>query len=225
MTVSVPQEIKVEVERGAVTALIYDAATPVNAVLILGHGAGAGQMSDFMAEFAKSLSRRGVDAVTFNFPYTERGKRLPDRGPVLEECYRRVYESVRGRAGSKKLFIGGKSMGGRIASQVAARGLDDLRGLVFLGYPLHPPGKPDQLRAAHLPKIGLPMMFIQGERDAFGTPAEIEAIVKKLKPRPRIHAVNGGDHSLKVPKSSGRTREDVHAEVQDAIVAWLTSAG
>jgi len=120
-----------------------------------------------------------------------------------------------------QLAIGGKSMGGRIASQVAAAGIGDLAGLVFLGYPLHPPGRPDRLRAAHLPAIKAPMLFVQGSRDAFGTPEELRPIITRIEPSPALYVVAGGDHSFKVPKRSDVTQEDVHRAIQDHVAGWL----
>src|SRR5262249_3216296 len=168
----------------SVTAMLYPAnkKSRVGMTLILGHGAGAGQTSSFMVTFATELAARGIDVVTFNFFYAEHRRGAPDKNDVLEACYRAVIEAVRKHAKLRrnKLAIGGKSMGGRIASQVAASGAGDLAGLVFLGYPLHPPGKPEQLRSKHLPNIKTPMLFIQGSRDAFGTPEELRPIIKKL---------------------------------------------
>jgi predicted alpha/beta-hydrolase family hydrolase len=120
-----------------------------------------------------------------------------------------------------RLAIGGKSMGGRIASQVAAAGIGDLVGLVFLGYPLHPPGRPDRLRAAHLPDIKAPMLFVQGARDAFGTPEELRPIISRLEPSPDLYVIAGGDHSFKVPKRSDVIQQDVHRAIQDHVAAWL----
>ena len=144
-----------EVGQGArTTALVYPAEQPrIGAALILGHGAGAGQHSPFMTDFAGALSALGADIITFNFLYTEQKRKLPDRAPALETCYRSVIEAVRDRVDSARhaLFIGGKSMGGRIATQVAAADAElPLAGLVLLGYPLHPPGRPEKLRDAHL---------------------------------------------------------------------------
>src|SRR5579871_4306925 len=146
-----PEHIRVAVSSSdSVTALAYRAAPDGGEapVMILAHGAGANQTSSFMVHFATSLAARGVDAVTFNFVYTEQGRRLPDRNNKLENCYRAVIAAGRGRAlpgdiGRRKLVIGGKSMGGRIASQIAAAGVEDIAGLAFLGYPLHPPGRPE----------------------------------------------------------------------------------
>jgi len=221
------EEFRVEInEFQSVTAVLYPASARDRAgiTLILGHGAGAGQSSPFMVTFATELALRGIDAVTFNFFYMEHRRGGPDKNDKLEACWRAVIETVRTHKKLKrnKLAIGGKSMGGRIASQVAAAGVGDLAGLVFLGYPLHPPGNPEKLRSKHLPLIKSPMLFIQGSRDTFGTEDEMRPIVKKL-PRATLHIISGGDHSLKVPKSAGVTQPELYAAVQDEIVRWLKS--
>ncbi len=208
------------------TALVYAADEPrVGAALILGHGAGAGQHSPFMIAFAQALSARGADLITFNFLYTERKRKLPDRAPVLESCYRAVIEAVRDRLDSARraLFIGGKSMGGRIATQVAAADADlPLAGLVLLGYPLHPPGQPDRLRDAHLPGVARPMLFVQGTRDAFGTPAELAPILGRVSPTPTLHEVAGGDHSFKLGGRDAAARQAaLYDEIQRAMVDWI----
>jgi predicted alpha/beta-hydrolase family hydrolase len=190
--------------------------------LILGHGAGADQTSGFMVAFANALAERGIDSVTFNFLYSEYGRRIPDPNARLESCWRAVIDTVRSRiAFDDKLAIGGKSMGGRIASQVAAGDAGDLAGLVFLGYPLHPPGRPERLRAAHLRDVKAPMLFVQGSRDAFGTPAELQPILTRLEPAADLFVVEGGDHSFKVPKSAGVKQQDVYRAIQDRIETWL----
>ena len=221
-----PRQISVEVlPNRSVTALHYPAAAHGRAgvTLILGPGAGAGQTSAFIVEFATGLAARGIDAVTFNFLYGEQGRRIPDPNDRLEACYRAVIAAVREQMMSSgdRLAIGGKSMGGRIASQVAAAGIGDLAGLVFLGYPLHPPGRPDRLRAAHLPDIKAPMLFVQGSRDAFGSPEELRAIMTRLEPSPALYVVEGGDHSFKVPKRAGVRQQDIHHAIQDHVAAWL----
>jgi predicted alpha/beta-hydrolase family hydrolase len=215
------EQISMEIAPGErVSALVYPAAAPnAGVTLILAHGAGAGQGSDFMIRFATGLSARGIDAVTFNFSYTEQGRRIPDPNRKLESCYRAVIERSRSHA-RNKLAIGGKSMGGRIASQVAAADADDVSGLVFLGYPLHPPGRPEELRAKHLTRIRIPMLFVQGARDAFGTPDELRPIVQTL-PLAALHVVEGGDHSFKVRKRDGVAQEVVHEAVLDRIAGWL----
>ena len=207
----------------SVTALHYPAAPPAAMTIILAHGAGANQTSPFMVSYAEALAARGIGTVTFNFAYSERGRRLPDPNSKLEACWRAVIETVRrrSRAPADKLAIGGKSMGGRIASQVAASGLGGLAGLVFLGYPLHPPGRPDRLRSAHLSAVRLPMLFVQGSRDAFGTPDELRPIIAGLQPSAEFHVVEGGDHSFKVPRSAGVRQQDVHESIQDRVEEWL----
>jgi predicted alpha/beta-hydrolase family hydrolase len=217
------EHISIEVAPGQkVTGIVYAAAKARRAGigLILGPGAGAPQTSGFMVTFASELAARGIDVVTFNFLYMEQRRRVPDPNAKLEACYRAVIETV-ARRKLGKLAIGGKSMGGRIASQVAAVGAADVAGLVLLGYPLHPPGKPEELRVKHLPAIETPMLFVQGSRDAFGTPEELRPFMRKLKARAELHVVEGGDHSLKVPKRSGLSQADVYKSVQDRIDQWL----
>ena len=221
-----PEQFKVEVnEDQSVTAVAYPAnqKNRIGVTLILGHGAGTGQTSSFLVSFATQLAARGIDTVTFNFLYTEYGRHAPDTKDKLEGCYRAVIETVRAhkRLGRNRLAIGGKSMGGRIASQVAAAGVGELNGLVFLGYPLHPPGRPEKLRAEHLPKIKAPMLFVQGSQDVFGTPDELRPIIKTLNASTKLYVVEGGDHSFKVKKSAGVTQEEVYRAVLDEIAAWL----
>ena len=227
-----PNELTVPLQASAATtALVYpaadDAPTTPRAALILGHGAGAGQRSTFMVDFARGLSALGIDVITFNFLYTEQGRRIPDRAPALESCYRAVIDRVRAEVESaqQSLFIGGKSMGGRIASQVAAADAAlPIAGLVLLGYPLHPPGKPDQRRDKHLPAIARPMLFLQGTRDAFGTPAELAPLVDALQPPPALHVVAQGDHSFKLARKDPAAQAALYAELQRVIAAWIRSA-
>src|SRR3954464_14553477 len=219
MTLRSPSELTVRLETGArTTALVYRAEpAAANAALILGHGAGAGQRSAFMVDFADALSSLGIDVVTFNFLYTEQGRRIPDRAPALESCYRSVIDAVYASLPSARraLFIGGKSMGGRIATQVAAAGPQlRLAGLVLLGYPLHPPGRPAERRDKHLPAIARPMLFVQGTRDAFGTAGELTPVLAPLQPRPVVHVVASGDHSFKLPGKDAAAQAAVYADVQ-----------
>jgi predicted alpha/beta-hydrolase family hydrolase len=232
-----PNELTVRLEAGAATtALVYKGVrhrgqtapvsdTGAGATLILGHGAGAGQRSAFMVDFAQALSGLGLDVVTFNFLYTEQGRKIPDRAPALEACYRAVIDAVRATIASARraLFIGGKSMGGRIATQVAAADPElRLSGLVLLGYPLHPPGRPAQRRDKHLSAIARPMLFVQGTRDAFGTPDELAPILGALRPRPIVHVVPQGDHSFKLPRKDPAAQAAVYADVQRAIVGFIS---
>lgn len=225
-----PSELIVRLEAGAATtALVHpsaDAERRTGAALILGHGAGAGQRSAFMVDFAEALSAMGIDTITFNFLYTEQRRRIPDRGPALEACYRAVIGAVHAEVASARraLFIGGKSMGGRIATQVAAADRQlPLAGLVLLGYPLHPPGKPADRRDKHLPAVGRPMLFVQGSRDAFGTPGELTPIVEALEPRPALHVIAQGDHSFKLSRKDPAAQAAVYRDVQRAIVDFILS--
>jgi uncharacterized protein len=210
-----------------ISALVYAAPAGADVSLILGHGAGAGQNSTFMVNFAAALASRGIETITFNFAYTEAGRRVPDRNDRLEAAWRRMIAAYRnGELGTRaRLAIGGKSMGGRIASQVAA-GEDDgagdgIAGLVFLGYPLHPPGRPDKLRSAHLPRIRAPMLFVQGSRDTFGTPEELAPILKTLQAPAELCVVEDGDHSFKVRKAAPLSQSAVLDFILDAVERWL----
>ena len=216
-------------EKEAVSALLYPAAKKERAelTLLLGHGAGANQTSGFMRMFAKGLAARGLDVLTFNFIYMEQGRSVPDQKPKLEACFRAVVEAGRKHKKLKKnrLVLGGKSMGGRIASQVMAGDesksfADDVAGLVFLGYPLHPPGQSLKLRVEHLEHIKKPMLFVQGTRDALGTPDEIQPFIKSLKPAARIYAIEGGDHSFKAPKKFGLSPDQIFNSAMDEIDRW-----
>jgi uncharacterized protein len=214
---------------GPVTGLAYLASgrDKARVTLVLAHGAGAGQSSPFMVRFASGLSARGLDVVTFNFLYTEERRRIPDRTEKLEACFHAVVTTVRNHEPFARnvLCIGGKSMGGRIASHLAAAegGSADraIAGLVFLGYPLHPPGRPLQLRAAHLEKIRAPMLFVQGSRDPFGTPAELTPILESLPTRATLHVVENGDHSLAPSRTKSASVDQVYEGVQDTIADWV----
>lgn len=221
-----PEALTVKVGAGAsVTALAYEPTEPrVGASLILAHGAGAGQQSAFLVSFAQALAGRGIDTITFNFLYTEQGRRVPDRRPALDACYLAVIAEVRRHVLSARdaLFIGGKSMGGRIATHVVAADTNlPVAGLVLLGYPLHPPGRPTERRDAHLPDVRRPMLIVQGSRDSFGTPAEFEPIVHTLSPAPDLQIVEGGDHSFKVARVGKPDQEKVYTDVQRTIAEWI----
>jgi predicted alpha/beta-hydrolase family hydrolase len=222
------EELKIAVdELGSVTALLYPASKRERAgvTIVLGHGAGADQLSGFMRRAATGLAARGFDVMTFNFLYKEQGRSIPDPKARLESCYQAVIKTALTHRKLKKnrLVIGGKSMGGRIASQVAATQPDGIAGLVFLGYPLHPPGRPDKLRDEHLKDIRAPMLFVQGERDAFGTTEEIRAVIKRLRLPAKVHKIEGGDHSFKVPKSLGVPQQNVYETIMDEVAGWLRS--
>lgn len=213
----------------------------LDALFVFAHGAGAGHFHPFMTSYASALAARGITVVTFNFPYMETKRRTPDRAPVLEDAFRRaVVGAVEHRhVKASKLFIGGKSMGGRIATQVAAAiaprdGAQDNAakwpaapkpsGVIAFGYPLSPPrGKRTGDRVAHLKTLTVPTLIVQGTRDPFGGPDEVKEALADASPPPPIDilTVDGGDHSFAVLKSSGRDQNLVHAEIQDAVAAWI----
>jgi predicted alpha/beta-hydrolase family hydrolase len=188
--------------------------------LILGHGAGAGIRSDFMEFVASELAARAVRVTRFNFAYIEARKKTPDRQPVLEATYGAVVEHVRREEGPQRLFLGGKSLGGRIASHVVAGGRA-ADGLVFLGYPLHPPGRPDRLRSAHLNEISVPMLFVEGTRDPFCPLETLEKVRADFTAPVEIAVIDGGDHSLRVRKSSGGSTEDAWGEAVEQVADWI----
>lgn len=190
--------------------------------MVVAHGAGAGQTSPFMVRTAHGLAARGIHAATFDFDYITRRKHVPDRPPILEARWRDAIETARARFTGLPLFIGGKSMGGRIASQVASGQDVAIAGLVFLGYPLHPPGRPDQRRDAHLPHIAAPMLFVQGTRDAFGTTAEIRALLPQLQ-NASLHEIAGGDHSFKVSGRGAPKPDAVLDGALDAVARWIST--
>jgi uncharacterized protein len=200
---------------------VYRSGKPF-AALVLAHGAGAGQLSAFMVEAARGFATRGVSTATFDFPYITARRKVPDRAPVLEQAWRDAIESARSQFIALPLFIGGKSMGGRIATHVAAqKQVGPLSGLVLLGYPLHPPGRPEQRRDAHLPDIAEPMLFVQGEKDAFGGTAEITALLPRLQ-RATLHEIPGGDHSFRVSGGKGKQQETFE-QIVDVATRWIQS--
>ena len=214
-------EISLEVEGRQVTASVHGEG---DTCIVLGHGAGGTRRTPFLRRLADALAASGRRAVLYNFPYSESGARRPDPAPLLEAATMAVGEYAKGTLGARRLVHGGKSMGGRIASQAVARGAP-ADGLVFLGYPLHPPGRPDQRRERHLPEVAAPMLFIQGTRDAFARWDLLEALLARLGERATLHTLEDGDHSFAVPKRSGRGPAQVEEEIRAAIESWLEARG
>lgn len=201
------------------TAACYDSDAG-DAMLVLAHGAGTGQAHVFMTGLARALAGRGVDVVTFDFPYTHAGRKLPDRLPVLEACFDRVLEWATARAASRgrsRVVIGGKSMGGRTATHLGAVGRARVHGVVALGYPLRPPGRPGADRTSHLPALQVPLLVVQGTRDTFGTPADITEAMRAVPAPVTVVPIEGGDHSFAV---RGRTAAAVLDEVADVVACW-----
>jgi uncharacterized protein len=216
-----------------VAAALYPAEgeRPLDALFVFAHGAGAGHFHPFMTNYASGLALRGINVVTFNFPYMEKKRKTPDRAPVLEDAFRRAIAGAVGHRHVKasKLFIGGKSMGGRIATHLGANltqwpEAPKPSGVISFGYPLAPPrSKRTGDRVTHLKMLTVPTLIVQGTRDPFGGPDEITEAIADAEPQPPIEimAVEGGDHSFAVLKSSGRDQNLVHAEIQDFVVEWI----
>jgi predicted alpha/beta-hydrolase family hydrolase len=189
-------------------------------VVVLGHGAGGTRRTPMLVDLAEARATSGRAALLYNFPYAERGARRPDPPRVLEATAREAAEAARERTGAARVVMGGRSMGGRIASQVVAGGAP-ADGLAFLAYPLHPPGRPEKRRESHLLDLAVPMLFVQGTRDAFAREDLLQALMVRLGSRAHHHPVEAADHSFRVLKRSGRTREDVDDEVRRALLDWL----
>jgi predicted alpha/beta-hydrolase family hydrolase len=192
------------------------------AAYVLAHGAGAGMRHRFMESIAGALGARGVATLRYQFPYLEHGSRRPDPPGVLEATVRAAVAKARELAPNLPLVAGGKSMGGRMTSNaMARRPLESLRGLVFLGFPLHPPKQPGIARGEHLAQVPAPMLFLQGTRDTLADLGPITGVCERLGARATLHVVEGADHSFSVLKRSGRTDSQVLDELADAITDWL----
>jgi uncharacterized protein len=217
------EQAKTNLPRGGETSIVYGVPSKIHdpsTCLIIAHGAGGPMHTPFIRYFHAELAKRGYLTVRFNFPYMEARRRVPDRREILEESYRTIVDQARnGRQKLSRVAIGGKSMGGRIASQIAANGVD-VNGLFFLGYPLHPIGKTDQLRDEHLYRIKKPMLFVSGTRDSFARRDLLETVVTKIGPNATIHWIQDGDHSFKTPDAkTGST--DTLQEALASLVNWL----
>ena len=191
-------------------------------IIALAHGAGGNLHSSPLQNLTRGLAEQAIGAARFNFLYSENKKKTPDRQPQLLACWRSVADWLKRELDPPLLFLGGKSMGGRMASYLAAEGYS-CAGLVFLGYPLHPPGNTERLRKAHLPGISVPMLFIAGTRDPFSRMDLLQACLEEIGELASLHLIQGGDHSFKVPKRSGRSSSQITAEILDVTVRWLSS--
>lgn len=210
---------KIETEKGSISVCIRRPSS-FNVCLIIANGAGAPMDSPFILHFCDSLAEDGVMTVSFNFPYQEKKRKIPDRQAVLEQTYLSVIDLVarESKLALSHIVIGGKSMGGRIATHIAPRA--NVGGLVLLGYPLHAVGKPDVVRDEHLYSIHVPCLFVSGDRDSLCTLALMKKVVSKMK-RAAIFVVEDGDHSFKIRKNPARTQEHVFADVREQILLFL----
>lgn len=199
-------------------------AVPTAAV-VLAHGAGAGMAHPFMAAVADGLGERRIASLRFNFPFAEAGSKRPDAAPIARRTVRSAVEEARRLLPGVPMFAGGKSFGGRMTSQAQAEDpLLEARGLVFFGFPLHPAGKPAAERGAHLADVRIPMLFIQGTRDALADAALMDEVVGRIGSRATLVRVEDADHGFLLTKRSGRTDEEALAAMLDAAAAWMREA-
>lgn len=216
------QSWRIQVDGEEVSA-VYDASdTPDAPVFVCAHGAGGNLADDGVVATAQTMRAHGLRTVRFNFAYRERKSSRPDPMPKLTACTEAVVQRVHSELQPKKLIIGGRSMGGRAASVLASEGFA-CDGLLLLAYPLHPPGRPQQLRSAHLPAIRVPVLCINGTRDDFCTPSLMTEVLTTVGPNWRMHWIEGADHSFHVLKSSGRRDADVMEEIGSVTATWVDS--
>lgn len=217
-----PREFALDVPgSGRVDALLLAPARPL-ACLVLAHGAGAGMRHPFLAGIAQGLAQHAIATLRFQFPYMQQGSKRPDAPKVAQAAIRAAVDEAARRLPGVPAFAGGKSFGGRMSSQAQAlEPLRDVRGIVFLGFPLHLPKKPSTDRAAHLAQVKLPMLFLQGTRDPLADLGLIREVTAGLGERATLHVVEGGDHSFEVLVRSGRTGEEVRQELVDTMAGWM----
>jgi uncharacterized protein len=215
------QKLRIEIAgQDSVSALLIQ-PPHARACFVFAHGAGAGMMHPFMATVATGLGERGIGTLRYQFPYMERGSKRPDSPAVAHAAVRAAVAQAARCCPGLSLIAGGKSFGGRMTSQAQAIApLIGVHGLVFLGFPLHPAGKPSGERAKHLADIHIPMLFLQGSRDKLAELALLEPVIEKLGPSASLHVVPEADHSLHVPARSGRNDREVMNEILDKLSAW-----
>ncbi len=209
---------------GATVSALWQKPKDAKAVLVLAHGAGAGMTHKHMAATADGLEARGIAVLRYNFAYMEKGSKRPDNPPVAHAVVRAAVVHAAKLAGGLPLFAGGRSFGARMTSQAQAiEPLPGVAGLVFFAWPLHPPGKAGVERAEHLASVKTPMLFLQGSKDEFAETPLLQATVKSLGRRAKLHLVEHADHSFHVPAKSGRKDAEVMDEILDAAVKWMAA--
>jgi predicted alpha/beta-hydrolase family hydrolase len=216
------QRLKLTLEKGTSVSALLMRPDNARACFVVAHGAGAGMTHPFMETVATGLCDRGIASFRYQFPYMEKGSKRPDAPAVAHAAVRAAVGEAARLCPGLPLIAGGKSFGGRMTSQAQAIApLPGVRGLAFLGFPLHPPGKPSTTRAAHLSELKIPMLFLQGTRDEFAEMSLLEPVVKGLGGLASLHVVKEADHSFHVLARSGRTDREVMNEVLDALSAWV----
>lgn len=217
-----PTPLKFALAQGAAVSALFDAPTGAKAGYVFAHGAGADMSHPFMAAIAGGLAERAIATLRFQFPYMEQGSKRPDSPKVAQAAIRAAVQEAARRMPGIPLFAGGKSYGGRMTTQAQAAGpLAGIRGIVLVGFPLHPAGKPSTERANHLSEVDIPMLFLQGTRDTLAGLALMRQVTGKLGSRATLHVVEGADHSFHVPARSGRDDEQVRNELLDTMAEWM----
>jgi hypothetical protein len=217
-----PQRVSVRFQEAACVSALFQAPASARVCYVLAHGAGAGMTHPFMETVASGLATRGVATLRYQFPYMERGSRRPDSPKLAQQTVRAAVVEAAQLAPGLTLFGGGKSFGGRMTSQAqAASPLPGVAGLIFLGFPIHPPGRPSDDRAEHLFQVQVPMLFFQGTRDELARLDLVQGLVRRLGTRATLKVIDGADHSFHVPARSGRQDAEVQAEMLDAAAAWM----
>src|SRR6266705_3645093 len=215
------EQLRFGVEGGGEVSALLCRPAKARRLLVLAHGAGAGMSHPFMEKLASELAGVGVATLRYQFPYMEQKRRVPDASAVLTATVVAAVHAAAEAAPGLPLLAGGKSMGGRMTSQAAAeRPLDGVRGLVFFGFPLHPPNRPGTKRAEHLAKVTVPMLFLQGTRDTLADLTLLRPICEKLGSRATLHIIQEGDHSFHVLKKAGKTDAEVIKELAETTAAW-----
>lgn len=215
------QHLRFAVEGAGEVSAIFTRPSKAHWLLVLAHGAGAGMTHPFLQMLAGELAAAGIATFRYQFPYMEQRRRVPDSPAVLTAAVAAAVRTATKAAPGLPVLAGGKSMGGRMTSQAAAqRLLDGVRGLVFFGFPLHPPKRPGTKRADHLTSVEVPMLFLQGTRDPLADLSLLRPITAKLGPRATLHIIDTADHSFHVLESSGRTDADVLLELAQTTAAW-----
>ncbi len=218
------EELKILLDGGrAPVSALLDRPRHPWLLYVLAHGAGAGMRHRFLESMAMALAEREVATLRYQFPYMEAGARRPDAPATAEATVRSAVSQAQELEPDLPVIAGGKSFGGRMTSGAAATSLPGIRGLAFLGFPLHPPGKPGTSRAEHLERVDVPMLFLQGTRDQFAQQDLITEVCSRLGSRATLHLVEGADHSFGVPSRSGRTAGSVMEELAEALVRWARS--
>ena len=216
-------KIKVSANIGSVSAIYYSPAK-AKQVLVFAHGAGVSMKSKFMEQVSQSLAGLGIAILRFNFPYMEKGKKMPDTKPVCTATVKAAVEKASKLAPKLSLFAGGKSFGGRMTSTAASEGLiPNVKGIIFFGFPLHAPGKPSNDRAEHLYKVEIPMLFLQGSRDALASLDMLKPVIKIIGKKADLFVTEGGDHSFHCPKEYGINDSEVIGMICSRVKKWMDS--